>query len=103
IAPLVSPNKTVEGFLGGVITTTLIGVALWWSTPFKPWQAGLLALALALGGFAGGLCMSAIKRDRGVKDFGTMISGHGGILDRIDSICFSAPVFFHLTRYYFAH
>jgi phosphatidate cytidylyltransferase len=52
-------------------------------------------------GFAGGLTMSAIKRDRGVKDFGNMIEGHGGVLDRIDSICFAAPVFFHLTRNFF--
>jgi phosphatidate cytidylyltransferase len=101
IAPQVSPNKTIEGFVGGIITTTVIGALLWWATPFKPWQAGLLSLAITLAGFAGGLCMSAIKRDRGIKDFGTMISGHGGILDRIDSICFSAPVFFHLVRYFF--
>ena len=53
-------------------------------------------------GFAGGLTMSAIKRDRGVKDFGSAIAGHGGILDRIDSICFAAPVFFHLVRYFYA-
>jgi phosphatidate cytidylyltransferase len=52
-------------------------------------------------GFSGGLVMSAIKRDRGVKDYGHMIEGHGGVMDRIDSLCFAAPVFFHLTRYYF--
>ena len=52
-------------------------------------------------GFAGGLIMSAIKRDRGVKDYGSMIEGHGGILDRVDSLCFAAPVFFHLTRYFY--
>jgi phosphatidate cytidylyltransferase len=61
-----------------------------------------MALAIALLGFAGGLIMSAIKRDRGVKDFGAIIEGHGGVLDRIDSLCFSAPVFFHLTRYFYA-
>ena len=69
--------------------------------PFAPWQAGAMALIIALMGFAGGLTMSAIKRDRGVKDFGSLIAGHGGILDRIDSLCFAAPVFFHLTRYFF--
>jgi phosphatidate cytidylyltransferase len=60
-----------------------------------------MSLAICLMGFGGGLVMSAIKRDRGVKDWGASIAGHGGVLDRIDSLCFSAPVFFHLTRYYF--
>ncbi|RFA24707.1 phosphatidate cytidylyltransferase [Alkalilimnicola ehrlichii] len=101
IAPEVSPNKTWEGFIGGVAAATLIGAALWWITPFNPWQAGLIALAICLAGFAGGLCMSAIKRDRGVKDFGTLIQGHGGVMDRVDSVCFAAPIFFHITRYFF--
>jgi len=101
IAPTVSPNKTWEGFLGGVTTSSLIGAGLWWATPFTPLQAGGMALAINLMGFAGGLCMSAIKRDRGIKDFGTLIEGHGGIMDRIDSISFAAPIFFHLTRFYF--
>jgi phosphatidate cytidylyltransferase len=101
IAPLVSPNKTVEGFVGGVTTASLLGACLWWATPFSPWQAGAMALVICLMGFAGGLVMSAIKRDRGVKDYGSAIEGHGGVMDRIDSICFAAPVFFHLTRYYF--
>ena len=65
-------------------------------------QAALMALVITLMGFAGGLIMSAIKRDRGVKDFGALIAGHGGVLDRIDSLCFAAPVFFHLTRYFYA-
>jgi phosphatidate cytidylyltransferase len=101
IAPMVSPNKTWEGFLGGVVCATLIGTALWWATPFSPLQAAAMSLLIALMGFAGGLTMSAIKRDRGVKDYGTLVSGHGGMMDRIDSLCFAAPVFFHLTRYYF--
>jgi phosphatidate cytidylyltransferase len=101
IAPHVSPNKTWEGFVGGVGSATLIGALLWWATPFTPLQSAGMSLAITLMGFAGGLTMSAVKRDRGVKDFGTMIEGHGGIMDRIDSICFSAPVFFHLTRYFF--
>ena len=101
IAPAVSPNKTWEGFLGGVATATLLGTALWWATPFTPWQAAGMSFAITLMGFAGGLVMSAIKRDRGVKDYGTLIKGHGGVMDRIDSLCFSAPVFFHLTRYFF--
>ena len=101
IAPTVSPNKTWEGFLGGVATATLLGTALWSATPFTLWKAAGMSLAITLMGFVGGLVMSAIKRDRGVKDYGTLIQGHGGVMDRIDSLCFSAPVFFHLTRYFF--
>jgi phosphatidate cytidylyltransferase len=101
IAPHVSPNKTWEGFIGGVVTATLLGAALWWATPFTPLQAAAMSLVIALLGFAGGLVMSAIKRDVGVKDFGAVIEGHGGILDRIDSLCFAAPIFFHLVRYFF--
>ena len=63
-----------------------------------PWQSAGLALVVSILGFAGGLTMSAIKRDRGVKDYGTLVEGHGGVLDRIDSICFAAPVFYHITR-----
>jgi phosphatidate cytidylyltransferase len=101
IAPAVSPGKTVEGFAGGIATATLLGCVLTPITPFTVWQSAMMSLVVTLMGFAGGLVMSAIKRDRGVKDFGTSISGHGGILDRIDSLCFAAPVFFHLTRYFF--
>ena len=100
IAPTVSPNKTWEGILGGVATATLLGTALWCATPFTTWQAAGMSLAITLMGFVGGLVMSAIKRDRGVKDHGTLIQGHGGVMDRIDSLCFSAPVCFHLTRYF---
>jgi phosphatidate cytidylyltransferase len=101
IAPAVSPSKTVEGFAGGVAMSTALGAVLWRITPFNPWQAGEMALTITLMGFLGGLVMSAIKRDRGVKDWGHLIDGHGGMLDRLDSIAFSAPIFFHLTRYYF--
>ncbi len=87
--------------MGGIATATLLGAGLWWATPFTPWQSAGMSLAITLMGFAGGLVMSAIKRDRGVKDFGATIEGHGGVMDRIDSICFAAPVFFHLTRYFF--
>jgi phosphatidate cytidylyltransferase len=101
IAPLVSPSKTWEGFGGGVATATVIGTALWRITPFRPWQAALISLCMALLGFVGGLVMSGIKRDRNVKDFGTLIAGHGGVLDRLDSVCFSAPVFYYLTLFFF--
>ena len=102
LAPSISPNKTWEGLIGGTLSATAIGAGLWWATPFSPVAAALMAFVLTLMGFAGGLIMSAIKRDRGVKDFGTLIGGHGGVLDRIDSLCFAAPVFFHLTRYFYA-
>ena len=102
IAPEVSPSKTVEGLIGGVACATALGASLWRFTPFTPWQAAGMALTIASMGFLGGLVMSAIKRDRGVKDWGHLIAGHGGMLDRLDSVCFSAPVFFHLTRYFFA-
>jgi len=100
IAPELSPSKTVEGFAGGVASATLLGSLLWWITPFSPWQAGAIAFLISLMGFFGGLVMSAIKRDRGVKDWGWMIEGHGGVLDRLDSVIFAAPVFFHMTRYW---
>lgn len=101
ISPLISPNKTVEGFVGGIASAALIGGCLYWMTPFNPWQASLMALVITLMGFAGGLVMSAIKRDRGVKDYGALIPGHGGMMDRIDSLCFAAPIFYHLTRFFF--
>jgi phosphatidate cytidylyltransferase len=99
VAPTLSPSKTWEGLVGGVASATALGAALYWITPFAPWQAALIALAINLVGFGGGLAMSAIKRDRGVKDWGRLIDGHGGMLDRVDSIAFAAPVFFHLVRF----
>lgn len=101
VVPDVSPNKTWEGLAGGVISASLIGMGLWWSTPFSPLAAFGISLLITIMGFAGGLVMSAIKRDRGVKDFGCIIPGHGGMMDRIDSLCFAAPVFFHIVRYYY--
>lgn len=102
IAPNLSPSKTVEGFAGGVISATLIGASLWWITPFTPFQAGVLAFIITLMGFFGGLVMSAVKRDRGVKDWGNLIEGHGGLIDRLDSVVFSAPIFFHIVRYWWS-
>ena len=102
IAPVLSPSKTVEGFVGGVLSATALATALWWITPFTPFQAGLIGLVICLMGFAGGLVMSAIKRDFGVKDWGHMIKGHGGMMGRVDSICFAAPIFFHIVRYFWS-
>lgn len=101
IVPKLSPNKTIAGFVGGTLSASLVGMGLWWLTPFAFWQAFLISIVLTILGFAGGLCMSAIKRDSGVKDFGAFIEGHGGMMDRMDSLCFAAPVFFHLVRYFF--
>lgn len=98
IAPRVSPDKTVEGFVGGVAGATALGGALHWMTPFVPWVAAALALGVALLGFAGGLVLSAIKRTRGIKDWGNAIRGHGGVLDRVDSLCLSGPALFWATR-----
>ena len=100
VSPAISPSKTVEGLVGGVLTSTAVGAALWWITPFTPLEAGLIALVINVMGFFGGFVLSAIKRDRGVKDWGSMIEGHGGMLDRVDSISFSAPIFFHIVRYW---
>jgi phosphatidate cytidylyltransferase len=102
IAPNLSPSKTVEGFVGGALSATLIGAGLSWMTPFTPLQAALLSLVIVMMGFFGGLVMSAIKRDRGVKDWGHLIAGHGGFIDRLDSVVFSAPIFFHLVRYWWS-
>ena len=102
IAPLISSSRTWEGFLGGSGCTALVGMALWWATPFSAWQSAVMSLLISIMALAGGMTMSAIKRDRGVQDYGTLVEGHGGVLDRIDSLCFAAPVFFHVTRYFFA-
>jgi len=102
IAPRLSPSKTVEGFAGGVASAVLLGTLLWEITPFSLVQAAAMAFLISLMGFFGGLVMSAIKRDRGVKDWGWKIEGHGGVLDRVDSVIFAAPVFFHVTRYFWS-
>ena len=102
VAPVLSPSKTIEGLLGGVILATALGVSMAWLTPFSYLQAAVIGFIVCIFGFFGGLVMSAIKRDRGVKDWGQLIQGHGGMLDRIDSICFSAPIFFHILRYWWS-
>jgi phosphatidate cytidylyltransferase len=101
IAPKVSPNRTWEGFVGGVICAVLLGTALHRVTPFTAAQAAWMSLAITFMGFAGAITLSAIKRDRGVKAFGTALVGQGGVLDRIEAICFAAPILFHLTKWYF--
>ncbi len=99
LAPTLSPNKTWGGFIGGIATATAIGAALWWMTPFDPIRAAAFAAGACFLGVLGGLVMSAIKRDAGVKDWGASLGGHGGVLDRVDGLAFAAPVFFHATRW----
>lgn len=101
VAPLVSPSKTVEGLVGGGLSAMVVGAAMWWITPFSLIQSAALSLLIVICGFLGGLALSAVKRSLGAKDWGVMIEGHGGMLDRMDSVCFAAPVFFHVVRYSF--
>jgi phosphatidate cytidylyltransferase len=99
IAPSINAARTWEGLVGGSASTALAGMVLYWATPFDDiWQAAFMAMVVAVMGFAGAMTMSAIKRDRGVRDYGTLVEGHGGVLDRIDAICFAAPVFYHVAR-----
>jgi phosphatidate cytidylyltransferase len=101
ILPTVSPNKTWEGLLGGIATATMLSLLIRFLTPFPIWETILVSLLITVAGFSGGLVMSAVKRDFGVKDFGSVIPGHGGMLDRVDSLCYAAPIFFHYVRYYY--
>lgn len=100
IMPSLSPSKTVSGTVGGILSATLLAALMAPMTPFTHAQAAAIGFTVCLMGFFGGLVMSAIKRDYGVKDWGNMIRGHGGMLDRVDSVCFAAPVFFHIVRYF---
>ena len=102
IVPTIHKGRTWEGLIGGMVSSSLIGATLCWATPFPFWLAGVMSAVIALMGFAGSLTMSAIKRDRGVRDYGTLVEGHGGVLDRVDSLCFAAPVFYYLTRWWLA-
>jgi phosphatidate cytidylyltransferase len=101
LAPRVSPSKTVEGLIGGGVSTTLIGGALSWITPFTFVEALAISFVIVTMGVLGGLALSAMKRSLGAKDWGVMIEGHGGMLDRMDSVSFAAPVFFHIVRYFY--
>lgn len=100
ISPNINAARTWEGLVGGSASTALAGMLLHWATPYPYlWQSAFMAMIVAIMGFAGAMTMSAIKRDRGVRDYGTLVEGHGGVLDRIDAICFAAPVFYHITRH----
>jgi phosphatidate cytidylyltransferase len=100
VVPHVSPNKTWMGLAGGVLTTTLLGVCLApWLTPMTRVTAMAAAFGIGASGFVGDIVVSALKRDLGLKDCSAMLPGHGGILDRIDSLTYTAPLFFHFVHY----
>lgn len=102
IAEKINASRTWEGFLGSMVTTGLVAAALYWATPFHWWEAGILGAVVTVMACAGTMTMSAIKRDRGVTDTGTLVQGHAGVLDQIDNICFAAPVFYHVTRFFWS-
>ncbi len=99
IVPKVSPNKTLEGFLGALVLTTIMAIALSYLTPFTLWESIAAGIIISSGGFIGDVVVSMVKRDVGVKDSGNLIAGHGGILDRLDSLTYTAPLFFHFIYY----
>lgn len=102
IIPKVSPNKTWQGFLGGVFTTTVFSVLLsGLLTPLSLKLAIAAGLLISIAGFIGDVTVSALKRDIGVKDSSSLLPGHGGILDRIDSLTYTAPLFFHFIYYFY--
>ena len=97
----ISPNKTIEGSLGAIAVSMTMPWLLWFSFPhFEPLHLILTGLIVGVGGQVGDLVISFIKRDIGIKDMGVVISGHGGILDRVDSMIFVAPIFFHMVRWF---
>lgn len=101
VVPSVSPNKTWEGLIGGVLTTTALATLLSiWMTPLTLWQGMFAGLGIGIFGFVGDVCVSAVKRDLGIKDTSQMLPGHGGVLDRVDSLTYTAPLFFHYIYYF---
>jgi phosphatidate cytidylyltransferase len=102
IAPAVSPKKTREGFVGGLAASAALGALISpWLTPFGIGEGAMVGAGLAALGFLGDVTVSAVKRDLGIKDSGSLLPGHGGILDRLDSLVFAAPVFLHYVRYFY--
>lgn len=99
IAARISPGKTLAGTVGGILTASLLGACLSSLTPFTIGEAALVSLLITVLGFVGGLVLSAVKRQRGIKDWGRLLPGHGGMLDRLDSLWLPAPVFYYLLRY----
>ncbi|MEJ5112065.1 phosphatidate cytidylyltransferase [Erwinia billingiae] len=102
VTPKVSPNKTLAGLSGGILTTSLLAAIIGPLLTSMNWVHSLGAgVIIGLSGFCGDVVMSAIKRDFGVKDSGKLLPGHGGILDRLDSLIYTAPLFFHFYYYFY--
>lgn len=102
VTPTVSPKKTWEGLIGGVLTTVAMAAVVGpYLTPMDIWWSAMAGAVLGIAGFLGDITLSAVKRDLGVKDTGGLIPGHGGILDRVDSLTYAAPAFFHFFRFFF--
>jgi phosphatidate cytidylyltransferase len=102
IAERIDPVTSWEGVLAGAACTALLGIMLQWAAPFPHWwQTAAMSLLIAVMAAAGSITMSAIKRDRGEIASGNFVEGHGGVLSRIGSICFAAPVFYQVTSYFF--
>lgn len=100
ILPRISPNKTWEGFVGGVLTCSLFAYLIRFLTPLSSLQALAMGLMIGICGFMGDSLVSAIKRNLDLKDTGKLIPGHGGAMDRLDSLIFTAPAFFHMLSFY---
>lgn len=103
IARDVNATRSWEGLMGAAFGSALIAMIIQWLIPVTPFQwytAGIMGLLISIMASSGSMTLSAIKRDRGIKDYGTLVQGHAGILDRIDSMCFAAPIFFHVTRFF---
>jgi phosphatidate cytidylyltransferase len=98
VVPRLSPGKTWEGLIAGLVVVTVLGALLApWLTPLDTWQGFAAGLLIGISGFIGDITLSAVKREHGVKDMGALLPGHGGVLDRTDSLIFAAPLFFHFV------
>lgn len=103
IASTINPTKSWEGLVGAALCCGAAALVLQWLTgitPFTTYGAAIMGMVISVMAISGAMTMSAIKRDRGVSDYGTLVQGHAGVLDRIDAICFAAPIFYHLTRFF---
>lgn len=96
-----NPNKSREGVLIGGTAASVLGTLLWWMTPFTWWQAALMSIATVFAAFMGGLVLASVKRSLGERQWDQGVALSRGVLERLEGITFSAPVFFHATVYFF--